>query len=230
MAVHEASFSSGQPAIKQARVLIVEDHAVVLEGLATLIDDEPDFKVVGGAENAEEALKLVSQVKPDVVIVDIALGETSGLDLIKQLHDDRPSMPLLALSMHDESLYAERALRAGAKGYIMKKEARKKVMDALRQVLGGEIYVSEKVALRMAHKLVDRQSSKGGSVLEQLSDREFEIFNLIAHGVGPTEIANRLQVSVKTVETHRERIKQKLDLKTGQALTRFAVEWSMQQR
>jgi DNA-binding NarL/FixJ family response regulator len=213
-----------------SRVLVVEDHAVVLEGLTILIDDQPDFKVVGGAETIEQALKLVPQLKPDIVIVDISLGEQSGLDLIRQLHEERPNLPILALSMHDESLYAERALRAGAKGYIMKKEAMKNVMIAVRRILRGEIYVSEKIALRMAHKLVDPQAVKAGSALEQLSDREFEVFKLIAEGIGPTEIASRLDVSVKTIETHRERVKQKLGLKNGQALTRYAVQWSLDHR
>jgi DNA-binding NarL/FixJ family response regulator len=211
----------------KTRIMIVEDHVVVQEGLKILIEDEADLAVVGCAESIGDALRLLPQLKPDVVIVDISLGEENGLDLIKQLHDDSPELPVLALSMHDESLYAERALRAGAKGYIMKKEAMKNVLLAIRQVLSGEIYVSSPMALRMAHKLVDRQSAKNGSVLEKLSDREFEVFNLIAQGIGPTEIANRLSVSVKTIETHRERIKQKLALKSGSALTRFAVKWSL---
>lgn len=215
---------------KKSRVLIVEDHVVMLEGLTILIDDEPDLTVVGGAGTPEEALKLVQQRNPDIVLTDISLGESNGLDLIKQLHDTQPDLPVLALSMHDEALYAERALRAGAKGYIMKKEAMKKVLDAVRKVLEGEIYVSSKAALKMAHKLVDPRSVTGDSPLEQLSDREFEVFNLISQGVGPTEAANRLSVSVKTIETHRERIKQKLGLKNGQALTRFAMQWSMDQK
>ena len=214
----------------KARVMIVEDHAVVLQGLSNLIDDEPDMTVVSGAESFEQAIDRIPQFKPDVVIVDITLGDRSGLDLIKQLHDEHPSLPVLALSMHDETLYAERALRAGAKGYIMKKEAMDKVMTAIRRVLGGEIYISEKMASRMVNKLIEGRSSGSATPLEQLSDREFEVFNLISQGIGPTEIANRLGVSVKTVETHREHVKQKLGLKSGAELTRFSLQWAMQRQ
>lgn len=209
------------------RVFLVEDHPIVRHGLATLIDDEPDLSVCGGAESAREAAAAIKKLKPDVVVVDIALGETSGLDLIKELHEDRPKMPILALSMHDEAVYAERALRAGAKGYIMKKEAMDKVMTAIRRVLAGEVYVSEKMASRMVRKLVDPKDSAVSSPIETLSDREFEVFRLIAQGIGPTEIAQRLQVSVKTIETHREHIKEKLGFKTGTELTRFCLQWQM---
>jgi DNA-binding NarL/FixJ family response regulator len=209
--------------------MLVDDHVVVLEGLTILIQDESDLTVVGAVESPQEALRLIPQVKPHVILVDIALGEQNGLDLIKKIHDDWPDIAILALSMHDENLYAERAMRAGAKGYIMKKEAMKKVLVAIRQVLAGEIYVSDKAAMRMAQKFIDKRRAVPGSVVELLSDREFEVFNLIAQTVGPTEIATRLAVSVKTIETHRERIKQKLNLKSGPALTRFALQWSMKQ-
>lgn len=215
----------------KSRVMIVEDHLVVLEGLTILIGDEEDLEVAGSADSPEAALALFSQLRPDVVVVDISLGDQSGLDLIKKLHEDHPKLPILALSMHDESLYAERALRAGAKGYIMKKEAMKKVLVAIRTVLRGDIHISERMALRMAHKLVDPGSSAlSAPMLERLSDREFEVFNFIAQGIGPTEIAGRLGLSVKTVETHRERIKQKLELPNGQALTRFALQWSLDRK
>jgi DNA-binding NarL/FixJ family response regulator len=214
----------------KSRVILVEDHPVVRHGLAALIDDEPDLAICGLAESGGDALKLISQMKPDVVIIDIALGHESGLELIRQVHETWSSMPILALSMHDEALYAERALRAGAMGYIMKKEAMDKVMNAIRRVLAGDIYISERMASRMVHKLIDRPGGKPGSPLEQLSDREFEVFNLIAQSIGPKEIAQRLSLSVKTIETHREHIKEKLGLKSGAELTRFALEWSMQRR
>ncbi|HEY7087582.1 MAG TPA: response regulator transcription factor [Tepidisphaeraceae bacterium] len=219
-------------ATTKSRVLLIEDHPVVSRGLAMLIDDEHDLAVCGSAGSGPEALKLISQLKPDVVILDIALGDESGLDLIKRIHDILPNLPVLALSMHDETLYAERALRAGAKGYIMKKEAMEKVMGAIRRVLDGEIFVSEKMASRMVHKLIDggAASAAEGSPLELLSDREFEVFSLIAQGIGPSEIANRLSVSVKTVETHREHIKAKLGLRSAPELTRFALQWTMEQR
>jgi DNA-binding NarL/FixJ family response regulator len=217
----------------RARVLLVDDHPVIRQGLANLIDDEPDLSVVGGAESADEAMRLVRQLRPDVIIVDIVLGDESGLGLIKQLHENYPELPVLALSMYDESLYAERALRAGAKGYVMKKEAMDKVMTAVRRVVGGEMYISEKMAARMVQKFIGGGRAGGqtqsGSSLETLSDREFEVFGLIAQGVGPTQIGQRLGVSVKTIETHREHIKNKLGLKSGTELTRFALQWAMQQ-
>lgn len=200
------------------------------QGLASLIDDEPDLSVCGGAESPDEAIQQVAIAHPDVVVVDIGLGNESGLDLIKRLHHEHPSLPLLALSMHDESLYAERALRAGALGYIMKKEAMDKVMTAIRCVLGGEIFISPRMASRVVNKLLDKRGVQPNSPLEQLTDREFQVFSLISKSVGPTEIAARLDVSVKTVETHREHIKSKLGLKSGPELTRFALEWAMAQR
>lgn len=210
--------------------MLVEDHPVVRHGLANLIDDEPDLTVCGGAESSRQALELISQLRPEIVVIDIALGEDSGLELIKQIHNSHPNLPILALSMHDEALYAERALRAGAKGYIMKKEAMDKVMTAIRSVLAGEIFVSQKMASRMVNKLIGGDRAKTGSALETLSDREFEVFNLIAQSVGPTEIAQRLNVSVRTIETHREHIKEKLGLRNGAELTRYALEWAMRQK
>jgi DNA-binding NarL/FixJ family response regulator len=214
---------------KKARVLLVEDHPVVRHGLSMLIDDEPDLSICGGAESARETMPLVRKLKPNVVVIDIALGDGSGLDLIKEIHDALPDLPILALSMHDEAVYAERALRAGAKGYIMKKEAMDKVMTAIRRVLAGELYVSEKMAARMVNKLINPRATSAGPV-DTLSDREFEVFRLIADGIGPTEIAQRLSLSVKTIETHREHIKEKLGLKTGAELTRYSLQWAMENR
>jgi len=218
------------PNTSRAKVLLVEDHPIVRQGLEMLIDDEADLVVCGGAVSADEALAQVRTLKPDVVVVDIALGKDSGLDLIKQLHDYWPNLPVLALSMHEESLYAERALRAGAKGYVMKKEARDRVMLAIRRVLAGELFISEKMASRMVHKLIDRSKPTTDSPLEGLSDREFEVFNLIAQSAGPRDIAKRLGLSVKTVETHRDHIKQKLGLKSAVELTRFAAQWVLNPR
>jgi DNA-binding NarL/FixJ family response regulator len=212
---------------KKRRVMIVEDHPVVRVGLQLMIDDEPDLEVCGGAESLKDATQMVKKLKPDVVVLDIALGDGSGLDLIKEIQTTRPELPILALSMHDESIYAERALRAGAKGYIMKKEAMDKVMTAIRRVLAGEVYVSEKMASRMVQKLVNPNVASSASPVEALTDREFDVFRLIAQGIGPSEIAQRLGVSVKTVETHREHIKEKLSLKTGTELTRFCLQWEM---
>lgn len=216
--------------VRKHNVMLVEDHPVFLHGLTMLIDDEPDLHVCGAAETVVQAHEMIRQLNPDVLVVDITLGEQSGLDLIKQLHEQYPQVPILALSMHDESLYAERALRAGAMGYIMKKEAMDRVMTAIRRVLSGEIYVSETMASRVVHRFIHPSGGKAGSPLEALSDREFEVFQLIASGIGPTEIARRLEVSVKTIETHREHIKHKLNLKNGAELIRFAIEWTMDRR
>jgi DNA-binding NarL/FixJ family response regulator len=211
----------------KSRVFIVDDHAVVRQGLTALINDEPDLIVCGTADSMKHASTDIRQIQPDIAIIDMSLGDGSGLDLIKELREVLPKLPMLALSMHDEAVYAERAIRAGAMGYIMKKEAMDKVMTAIRRVLAGEVYVSEKTATRMVRKLVDPSDARGEAPgLSALSDREFEVFRFIARGVGPSEIAQKLGVSVKTVETHREHIKEKLGLKTGAELTRFCVQWS----
>jgi len=212
---------------KKKQVLLVEDHPIVRHGLRVLIDDEVDLAVCGEAASVREAMPLVRELQPDVAVIDIALGDGNGLDLIRSIHDASPQISLLALSMHDEAVYGERALRAGAKGYIMKKEAMEKLLIAIRRVLGGELYVSEQMASRLVNKLVSPEGAKGEPTVEALSEREFQVFRLIADGIGPSEIAQRLSVSVKTIETHREHIKEKLGLKTGTELTRFALQWSM---
>jgi len=220
--------TSAKASTKKAAVFLVEDHPIFRDGLAMMIDGEPDLAVCGSSESIKETIPALKKHKPDVVIVDISLGDGSGLDLIKQIHEQFPTLPVLALSMHDESLFAERAVRAGAKGYVMKKEAAKTVMTAIRQVLSGALHVSEKMASKMLLKLMHPQGTHDGSPVDALSDREFEIFNLIARGMGPTEIAQKLKLSVKTVQAHREHIKEKLQLDNGTDLTRFALQWAMQ--
>lgn len=172
----------------------------------------------------------IADLEPDVVVVDISLGQENGLDLIKRLHQYQAKLPVLALSMHDENVYAERALAAGAKGYIMKNEAMDIVRQAIRRVLTGEIYVSEKMVSRMIHKLVHLRVPVTPSLVDMLSNREFDVFRMIAQGIGPTQIAQELGVSVKTIETHREHIKEKLGLKNGTELTRFALAWQTERR
>jgi DNA-binding NarL/FixJ family response regulator len=213
-------------AAHKTRVLLVEDHPIVRHGLCSLIDDEPDMTVCGSAESVAEALQQMKATKPDVAVVDITLGDSSGLDFIAAVSQGKPGMPILALSMHDESVYGERALRAGAKGYIMKKEAMDKLLTAIRRVMAGEMYVSDHLTTRLLSKLVNPAETPR-TPGEVLSDREFEVFRMIADGLGPTEIARRLSVSVKTVQTHREHIKEKLSLKTASELNRFAMRWSM---
>jgi len=205
------------------RVLIVDDHPIVRQGLAQLIDQERDLHVCGQAEDAHEAMQAIRTLKPDMVIVDISLKDTSGMELIKDLKVQRADLPILTLSMHDESVYAERSLRAGARGYIMKQEATEKVITAIRRVLAGEVYVSDTVATRMVSKLATGTVS--ASPLESLSDRELEVFRLIGEGNATRQIAEKLHLSVKTIETYRAHIKEKLGFKDANELFRAAIEW-----
>jgi len=206
-------------------VLIVDDHPVVRQGLAQLINQEQDLEVRGYAEDAHAAMQAIKDVRPDMVIVDISLKDTSGMDLIKDMKIQFPNLPILTLSMHDESLYAERALRAGARGYIMKHEATERVITAIRRVLAGEIYVSDSMAAKMVSKLATGAAPRSASPVESLSDRELEVFRLIGEGHKTREVADKLHLSVKTIETYRAHIKEKLAFRDGNELFRFAVEW-----
>ena len=208
------------------RVYIVDDHPIVRHGIAQLIDQQPDLEVCGEAEGAHEALKAIAALKPDVVTVDLSLKGGHGLDLIKDVRERFPRLPVLVVSMHDESLYAERVLRAGARGYIMKHEATDRVAVAIRQVLRGEIYVSDRMASRIMQKIVRTPEGAAPSFLASLSDRELEVFHLIGQGHGTRQIADRLHLSVKTIETYRAHIKDKLNLGTATELVRHAVQWA----
>jgi len=219
--------SSSETQTAKAKVLLVDDHPIVRQGLGQLINEEPDLSIVGEAEDFQQALAAIDTANPDVAIVDISLKDRSGIELIKEIRAKRPDLPILVLSMHDESLHAERVLRAGAKGYIMKQEATEQVMNAIRRVLRGEVYLSERMSSRMVNRLVAGPQNVGGSPIERLSDREFEVFQMIGQGVGPSEIAEKLGLSVKTVETHRERIKEKLNLASGSELIRYAMQYVM---
>lgn len=211
---------------KKTRILVVDDHPIVRQGLAQLIDEESDLEVCAQAEDAPEAMSLIKKLEPDFVIVDISLKETSGMELIKDIKAGYPSLAILALSMHDESLYAERSLRAGARGYVMKSEATVKVVDAIRKIMSGRIYVSENIAAKMMNKIVGAQPDVGASAIERLSDRELEVFSLIGQGYGTRKIAERLHLSVKTVETYRAHIKDKLNLADATELLQYAIRWS----
>jgi DNA-binding NarL/FixJ family response regulator len=213
----------------KTKVIIVDDHPIVRQGLAELINNEQDLTVCGHAEDAHEALAIIKESGPDMVIVDISLKETSGMELIKDIKAQYPDLPVLALSMHDESLYAERALRAGAKGYIMKVEATENVVTAIRKVLSGQIYVSDRMAAKMVRKLVGGGPQAGASAIESLSDRELEVFCLIGQGFGTRQIAERLHLSVKTIETYRAHIKVKLDLADSSELLQYAIQWASSQ-
>lgn len=211
-------------------MLLVDDHPIVRQGMSQLLNREPDLMVCGEADSAHQALTLLKTVKPDIAIIDVSLEDRNGIELLKDILVRFPKLPVLVLSMHHESLYAERALHAGAKGYIMKQEAPDKVLVAIRTILGGEVYVSEKMAARMLRTLSDRRSGQGASPIEQLSDRELEVFRLIGKGFSTSETAGQLCISVKTIETHREHIKDKLKLPNKGDLLRYAVEWAAENR
>lgn len=207
------------------RILIVDDHPIVRQGLAELINHEDDLVVCGQAEDSHEAMKSIRELSPNMAIIDITLKETSGLELIKDIHSQYPGFPVLALSMHDENLYAERSLRAGAMGYIMKQEATENVIVAIRRILGGEIYVSDRMAGKMVKKLVTGQTETNVSLIDSLSDRELEVFSLIGRGHGTRQISERLHLSVKTIETYRAHIKDKLNLADAGELLQYAIQW-----
>jgi DNA-binding NarL/FixJ family response regulator len=211
---------------KQKRILIVDDHPMMRQGLAQLIGAEKDLSICGESENAEHALDAINSLKPDLVIADISLPGKNGLELIKDFHAIQPDLPILVISMHDESLYAERVLRAGGRGYIMKQEGGKKLMQAIRQVLEGKIYVSEKMSADILEIFSGRRAGSESSPVEKLTDREFEVFQLLGQGKGTRDIAEKLHLSVKTVEVHRANIKTKLKLKSGSELIHFAVRWA----
>lgn len=196
------------------------------EGLAQLIELESDLCVAGQADNAAQALQAIGTLLPDLALVDISLPDKNGIELIKDLQTLHPQLPVLVVSMHDETLYAERVLRAGARGYIMKQEGGKKLMQAIRHVLHGQIYVSERMSAKILEIFSGRRAESVKSAVECLSDREFEVFQLIGQGQGTRQIAEHLHLSIKTVEVHRANIKRKLELKNATDLVRYAVRWT----
>jgi DNA-binding NarL/FixJ family response regulator len=208
------------------RVFIVDDHPLVREWLTNLIHQQPDLVVCGETESAPQALQAVAASKPDVAIVDISLKNSSGIELIKDLKGSYPEIAVLVLSMHDESLYAERALRAGAKGYVMKRETTRKIIEAIRRVLEGKLYFSNAVAEVMATRLVEGKSGASLSPVEQLSDRELEVFELLGQGFGTRQVAETLNVSMKTVQAYCARMKEKLNLSSATQLLREAIRWN----
>ncbi len=209
----------------QKRIMIVDDHPIFRKGLAQLINEEKDLRVTGEADDVFDARQALMQGRPDLLIVDITLKDASGLELIKYCTDRYPDLPVLVLSMHDESVYAERVIRAGARGYIMKQEMTAHVIQAIRRVLAGDIYASEAVVTVLLGKMSGIQKHHDRNPVEELSDREFEIYTLIGKGFERSEIARLLNLSVKTVGTYREKIKDKLGLKSSAELMRSAIEW-----
>jgi DNA-binding NarL/FixJ family response regulator len=207
-----------------ARILIVDDHPIVRQGVAMLINQEPDLRVCCEASNAEEGRAMNLQCKPHLAIVDLSLAGLSGLELIKQLRVDTPELLILMMSMHDESVYAERVLQAGAQGYLMKQETPSTMLQAIRQVLHGEIYLSPSMHNTILHRLVHHQGDN--SPIRSLSSVEFEVLHLIGLGYGTSEIARMLDRSPKTIEAHRANIKSKLKLSSGADLNRFAINWT----
>lgn len=217
------------PAIRtRTKIFLVDDHPMMREGLAQLIAQETDLAVCGEADDAAAALQQIIKLQPALALVDITLRSSNGLDLIRDLRLHAPAVAILVISMHDESLYAERVLRAGGRGYIMKQEGGKKLMQAIRHVLNGGTYVSDKISARILDLFAGR-SAEDGSPVSRLTDREFQVFELIGAGLSTKEIAVRLHVSAKTVEVHRVNIKQKLKIGTAPELIRFAVRWAESQ-
>jgi DNA-binding NarL/FixJ family response regulator len=218
------------PPDRKNRILIVDDHPLFRHGIGDLINAEADMEVCGEADNAPTALERIRQMKPDLVTVDISLRGANGIELLKSIKAENSGLPLLVLSMHDESLYALRALRAGARGYIMKQEALDRVMCAIRQVLRGDLYVSPAMSGRMIEEFVQGGTGGSGSAIaDKLTDRELEILQLIGQGHGVRQIAQELNLSAKTVETHRAHVKEKLNFQSARELARFAVQWVDQQ-
>jgi len=207
------------------RILIVDDHPMMRQGLAQLINGEPDLAISWEAGNANQGLEMVLAHSPDLVLADISLPDKNGLELIKDIHAVRPTTAILVVSMHDEGLYADRVLRAGGRGYIQKQEGGKQLLVAIRQVLNGQIYVSGKMSEKILEIFSKHRPDSHDSPAARLSDREFEVFQLIGGGKGTREIAEKLHLSVKTVEVHRANIKRKLKLKSATELVRHAVQW-----
>jgi DNA-binding NarL/FixJ family response regulator len=216
---------STPPGKSKVKIFLVDDHPVVRQGIKLLVHQESDLEVCGDADSTQEALRSIEKLQPDVAVIDLSLKDSNGLELIKDLRIRCPKLLILVLSMHDESFYAERVMRAGARGYITKDEGAEKVIEGIRRLLKGEAYLSDKMASKMIYKLVDGRSAQTRSSVDCLTDRELEIFELIGSGLGTREIAEKLHLSVKTIESHREHIKDKLKLDGATELLKHAIQW-----
>ena len=224
MQMAETTKSRSATRAKKKTVFVVDDHPLLRQGLALLINREQDLMVCGEAEEAQTAMTEIAAKKPDILIADISLNGPDGLDLLKNLRTQYPTLPVLILSMHDESIYAERALRARANGYIMKQEATEKVLVAVRRILGGDIYLSDRMANKLLHQYISGTAADMKTQLSALSDRELEVFRLIGEGRGTRQIAEKLHLSIKTVETYQAHIKEKLSLQSGRELVQHAIQ------
>lgn len=213
---------------RKTRIVIVDDHPIVRRGLAEMIDEQDDLEVCGEAGDVVEALKVFDAVFPELMIIDISLNEGSGLDLVKQIRSRDNQVKMLVWSMHDESLYAERALHAGAKGFVNKQEPTDTILGAIRRVVDGKVYLSSRMTDRMLRRAVGGDNEVEQSPIEALTDRELEVFEMIGRGMTTREIAEKLHLSIKTIETHRENIKAKLNLDNSAKLGRYAAQWVLE--
>jgi DNA-binding NarL/FixJ family response regulator len=211
-------------------VLVVDDHPLMRQGLALLINQQQDMQVCGEAEEAQAAMQAIARLRPDIMILDISLSGPDGIELLKNIRATDPDLPVLVLSMHDEAIYAERALRARANGYIMKQEATEKVLVAVRRILGGEVYLSERMSNKMLQQYIGGAPNMIESRIASLSDRELEVFRRIGEGRATREIAEELHLSVKTVETYQAHIKDKLALRSGRELIQHAIQWKINEK
>lgn len=216
--------------LKKRNVLIVDDHPVFRHGIMALINAEADLVVCGEASSSTSALDAMRRLKPDVALLDISLPGTNGIELIKLMKAEQPKLPILMLSMHDESLYALRALKAGALGYVMKAEALTQILDALRKTLNGEISVSPRLSERLIFQAIQSVNSNTSSPVDRLSDREMEVLSMLGRGLSTKEIAAELHLSVKTIETHCAHIKEKLGFRDAGEMVRFAIDWVAQEK
>jgi len=207
------------------KILLVDDHEIVRRGIASLLNTEPDVEVCGEAEDMRSALDAIKQMRPDLVLLDLSLGEGDGLDILRQLREQNSDVLVLVLSMYDETIYAERALRAGAKGYVRKVDVAKTIVGAIRTVLAGQVYVSDTVAAQLLNRLSGGKSSSANMPIDKLTDRELQVLRCIGRGMGNDEIAEELFISAKTVESHKEHIKAKTGLASSGDLLRYAIEF-----
>jgi DNA-binding NarL/FixJ family response regulator len=217
--------STISPLPVKARILIVDDHVIVRQGIAQLVNREPDLDVCQEAGDADSAIAVLRETPVDLAIVDISLPGTSGIELVKLIRDMQPQLPVLVMSMHDEALYSDRAFRAGAKGYVMKQEATEKLLAAIRKILNGGVYVSDRMQTVMVQRFLNSGVDETVSFIDNLTDREFEILRMIGQGLTVAEIADKLGRSAKTVEAHRANLREKLGLKRAAELARFATQW-----
>jgi len=210
---------------RKYKIFIVEDHPIFRDGISQLINGEDDLYVAGGCENSNECLKTIKDSIPDLIIIDITLKDSCGIELTKEIKKRYPSLPILILSMHEELIFADRVLKAGARGYITKREATVKVIDAIRKLLQGKIYISDTMVDHFLERSITGGHNFNSSPVEKLSEREFEVFNLIGKGMTNRAIAEVLSVSTNTISTYRERIKEKLNLQNNAELNRYAMQW-----